>query len=52
MLRKKTLSEKILVLIDMFFEDMFWILYILFIVLAPVVALGIFVTGLYTTFFA
>lgn len=48
MYRKQTLGKKI----DMFLEDVFWISYILFIVLAPVVAAGIFVAGLYTTFFA
>lgn len=48
MYRKQTLSKKI----DMFLEDVFWISYILFIVLAPVVAFGIFVVGLWTTFVA
>lgn len=33
-------------------QDLFWISYILFIVFTPVVALGIFITGLYSTFFA
>lgn len=47
-MRKQTLGKKI----DTFFEDVFWVSYILFIVLAPVVAVGIFVTGLYATFFA
>lgn len=48
MYRKQTLSKKI----DMFFEDVFWISYILFIVVTPVVAFGIFVVGMWTTFVA
>lgn len=48
MYRKQTLSKKI----DMFFEDVFWVSYILFIVLAPIFAVSMFVFGLYTTFFA
>lgn len=48
MYRKPTLSKKI----DMFFEDVFWISYILFIVLTPLVAVSMFVVGLYLTFFA
>lgn len=48
MYHKQTLGKKI----DMFFEDVFWVSYILFIVLTPVVAVGIFVVGLYTTFLA
>lgn len=46
MYRKKTLRKKI----DMFFEDVFYISYILFIVLTPIVAVGIFVGGLWATF--
>lgn len=48
MYRKPTFSNKI----SMFFEDVFWISYILFMVLAPIVAVGIFIAGMWTTFFA
>ena len=48
MYKKQTLGKKI----DMFFEDVFWISYILFIVLTPVAAVVLTAVGLYTTFFA
>ena len=47
MMRKPTLSKRI----DRFLEDVFWISYILFIVLAPVAAVALFITGMWTTFF-
>lgn len=47
MYKKQTLGKKI----DMFFEDVFWISYILFIVLTPVAAVVLTAVGLYTTFF-
>jgi len=48
MFKKQTVSKKI----DMFFKDVFWISYILFIVLAAGLAGGIFVAGLWATFVA
>lgn len=48
MYRKPTLSKKI----NMFFENVFWISYILFMLLSLMTAVGMFVFGMYTTFFA
>lgn len=48
MFKKQTLSNKI----DALLESTFWVFYILVIVLTPVVAVGIFVGGLWTTFVA
>lgn len=48
MFRKQTLNKKI----ETVLEDIFWVSYILFMILALVTAFGAFVVGLYSTFFA
>ena len=48
MYRKQTLNKRI----ETVLEDVFWISYILFMLLALMTAFGMFVFGMYTTFFA
>lgn len=48
MYRKPTLNKRI----ETVLEDVFWISYILFMLLALMTAFGMFVVGMYTTFFA